>query len=96
MISQTLIPQRYRPHAITVSSLVLFGLLWELIAAIEIVDRTLFPPMSAILGRLFEMLGKGDGTAPSYLMLRHIGATLFGLLAGFFLAALVSSAVSVL
>ena len=91
-----MVSAKYKNHAITVSSIVLFGLLWELVASIEIVDKALFPPMSAILGRFFEMLGKGDGTAPSYLMLRHIGATLFGLLAGFFLAALVSSAIGLL
>ena len=91
-----MVPAKYKNYAITVSSIVLFGLLWELVASIEIVDKALFPPMSAILSRFIEMLGKGDGTAPSYLMLRHIGATLFGLLVGFFLAALVSSAIGLL
>ena len=88
--------QKYKPTLITFASLSLFGLLWELVAAIEFVDNALFPSISAILIRLFEMSGPGDGTAPSYLMIRHIGATLFGLLAGFFLAALVSSAIGLL
>ncbi len=91
-----MIPSNIRPYIITASSIILFGLLWELIANLEIVDSALFPPMSKILTRLFEMMGPGDGKAPSYLMLRHIGATLVGLLAGFFLAALVSSAIGLI
>lgn len=88
--------KQLKPFLITVSSIVLFGLFWEFIAFVEIVDKALFPPVSAVLARLFEMMGPGDGTAPSYLMLRHIGATLFGLLAGFFLAALVSSSIGLM
>ncbi len=88
--------RKYKPHLITFSSLFLFGLFWEIIAYIEIVDRVLFPPISAIFERLYEMTGPGDGTAPSYLMLRHIGSTLFGLLAGFFLAAMVSSSIGLM
>ena len=91
-----MVPKKLQSNAITVSSLMLFGLAWELVARIEFVDANLFPPMSAILARLFDMLGKGDGIAPSYLLLRHTGATLFGLLAGFVLAALVSSTVGLL
>ena len=82
-----------KPHLITVSSIILFGLIWELVARLGFVDKVLFPPMSSILARLFEMSGPGDGKAPSFLMLRDIGATLFALLVGFFLAALVSSAI---
>ena len=88
--------KQIKPYLITSSSLILFGLLWELVSYIEIVDKALFPPISAILERLIEMTGPGDGTAPSYLMLRHIGSTLFGLLAGFFLAALVSSSIGLI
>ncbi len=83
----------YKPYLITFSSIFLFGLFWEFIAYVEVVDRVLFPPISAILERLVEMTGPGDGTGPSYLMLRHIGSTLFALLCGFFLAALVSSSI---
>ena len=87
---------KVKPHLITISSLALFFITWELIARVEVVDKALFPPISAIVGRLVAMSGPGDGTGPSYLMLRHIGATLFGLLAGFFIAALVSSAIGLL
>lgn len=91
-----MLAKQYRPYAVTFSSLILFGLFWEFIARAELVDRALFPPMSAILGRLFDMMGRGDGVAPSFLMLRHIGATMFGLLSGFILAALISSAIGLL
>ena len=88
--------EKFKPYLITVISLACFGLLWEIIAYSELVNQALFPPMSAIFMRLFDMMGKGDGLAPSYIMLRHIGATITGLLAGFFLAALVSSAVGLI
>ena len=87
--------EKYKPHAITICSLLSFALLWEIVAILQIVDNALFPRMSSILLRFADMLGKGDGVAPSYLMLRHIGSTLFGLLTGFFLAALVSSALGI-
>ena len=88
--------EKFKPYLITVMSLGCFGLLWEIIAYSEFVNQALFPPMSAIFMRLFDMMGKGDGLAPSYIMLRHIGATITGLLAGFFLAALVSSAIGLI
>ena len=88
--------EKLKPYIVTFSSIICFGLLWEAIAYSELVNQALFPPMSAILMRLFEMMGKGDGIAPSYLMLRHIGATMLGLLSGFFLAALVSSSIGLI
>ena len=88
--------EKIKPYLITVMSLTCFGLLWEAIAYSELVNKALFPPMSSILMRLFEMMGKGDGISPSYIMLRHVGATIFGLLAGFFLAAMVSSAIGLI
>ena len=88
--------EKIKPYLITIMSLTCFGLLWEAIAYSELVNRALFPPMSSIIMRLFEMMGKGDGIAPSYVMLRHISATIFGLLIGFLLAALVSSAIGLI
>lgn len=60
------------------------------------VNSLLMPPPSAILVRLVEMLGPGQGATPDFLMLRHIGMTMVALLAGFFLAALVSSAIGLI
>ena len=83
-------------YLIPTLSLLLFGIAWELFAHLSAISQVLLPPPSASLVRLVEMMGPGDGSAPSYLMLRHIGATLVGLLVGFFAAALFSSAVGLL
>jgi NitT/TauT family transport system permease protein len=87
---------KIRTYVIPILSLLSFAVIWELVAGAKIVDQALFPPITAVLRRLFEMLGPGDGSAPSYLLLRHLGATLFGLLAGFVIAALVSSIIGLI
>jgi NitT/TauT family transport system permease protein len=79
-----------------VASIIAFGIVWELVVRLGGINMLLMPPPSAVLARLFEMMGPGDGIAPSFLMLRHIGWTMFGLLAGFFAAALVSSTLGLL
>ncbi len=79
-----------------VAAILAFGLLWEAVVRLGGVNTLLMPPPSAVLLRLFEMMGPGDGVTPDFLMLRHIGWTMFGLLAGFFAAALVSSAIGLL
>lgn len=85
-----------RPRVVPVLSILAFGLLWELVVLFAVINPVLLPPPSAVLARLFEMMGPGDGVAPSYLMLRHIGATMVALLGGFAIAALVSSAIGLM
>lgn len=75
------------------ASIIVFFILWEVAVRLSGVNQLLMPAPSAVLLRLFEMMGPGDGSAPSYLMLRHIGVTLVALIGGFFAAALVSSAI---
>ncbi len=79
-----------------VLSVLAFGILWETAVRLGGINQLLMPPPSAVLRRLFEMMGPGDGVTPDFLMLRHIAWTLFGLLAGFTAAALVSSAIGLL
>ena len=77
-------------------SVLAFGLLWEILVQMGGINKLLMPPPSAVLRRLFEMMGPGDGITPDFLMLRHILYTMFGLLGGFTAAALVSSAIGLL
>jgi NitT/TauT family transport system permease protein len=79
--------------AVPILSILAFGMIWELAVRLGSIDPLLLPPPSRVFARLFEMLGPGEGTAPSYLLLRHIGFTMFALLIGFLLAAVVSSAI---
>lgn len=88
-ISSTLQGGRWTP----VASILLFGLIWEMSVRLSGVNQLLMPPPSAVLVRLLEMMGPGDGNTPPYLMLRHIGFTLLALTIGFLGAALVSSAI---
>lgn len=74
-----------------VASIILFGVFWELAVRLSGVNTLFMPPPSLVMVRLVEMLGPGDGIAPSFLLLRHIGMTLLGLTLGFLAAALVSS-----
>ena len=83
---------RYTPFA----AILLFGVVWEIAVRASGVNALLMPPPSAVLVRLVEMLGPGQGATPDFLLLRHIGMTLLALLVGFFLAALVSSAVGLI
>lgn len=83
---------RYTPFA----AILLFGVIWEIAVHVSGVNALLMPPPSAVLVRLVEMLGPGQGATPDFLLLRHIGMTLLALLVGFFLAALVSSAVGLI
>lgn len=83
---------RYTPFA----AILLFGVVWEITVRASGVNALLMPPPSAVLVRLVEMLGPGQGATPDFLLLRHIGMTLLALLVGFFLAALVSSAVGLI
>ncbi|WP_264210681.1 ABC transporter permease [Leisingera thetidis] len=70
-----------------------FGLLWEAMVRLGGVNMVMMPPPSLVLLRLWDMMGPGEGATPDVLMLRHIGVTLFALLAGFLGAAVVSSAI---
>lgn len=79
-----------------VAAIIAFGLLWEAAVRLGGANQLLMPPPSAVLVRLLEMLGPGDGVTPDFLMVRHIAWTMFGLLVGFFAAALVSSAIGLL
>ena len=79
-----------------VFAILAFGLLWEVVVRLGGINPLLMPPPSAVLLRLFEMLGPGEGVTPDFLMVRHIAWTLFALLAGFLAAALVSSAIGLL
>ncbi len=83
---------RYTPFA----AILLLGIVWEIAVRISGINALLMPPPSAVLVRLAEMLGPGQGATPDFLLLRHIGMTLLALLVGFFLAALVSSAVGLI
>ncbi len=74
-------------------SIICAGILWELVVLYGGVNTLLMPPPSAVLFRLFEMLGPGEGAVPDFLMLRHIAWTMFALIAGFLAAAMVSSAI---
>ncbi len=83
---------RYTPFA----AILLFGIVWEIAVRVSGINALLMPPPSAVLVRLVDMLGPGRGATPDFLLLRHIGMTLLALLIGFFLAALVSSAVGLI
>jgi ABC-type nitrate/sulfonate/bicarbonate transport system permease component len=87
---------KIKGYVIPTLSILLFGMAWELFSYLSAISPVLLPPPSAALVRLVEMMGPGDDNAPSYLLLRHIGATMVGLLVGFFAAALVSSAIGLL
>ena len=78
------------------ASIIALGLIWEAVVRLGGINALLMPPPSAVLRRLFEMLGPGDGATPDFLMMRHIVWTMFGLLAGFTAAALVSSTIGLL
>lgn len=92
VLLQTLRGGRWTP----VVSIILFGLFWEAAVRLTGVNQLLMPPPSAVLVRLFEMMGPGDGVTPPFLMLRHIGFTLLALTLGFMAAALVSSAIGLI
>ncbi|MEM7463283.1 MAG: ABC transporter permease [Pseudomonadota bacterium] len=79
-----------------IAAILLFGVIWELAVRLSGVNALLMPAPSAVLVRLFEMMGPGKGATPDFLLLRHIGMTLFALLAGFVLAAMVSSAIGLI
>lgn len=66
------------------ASILLFGVIWEVAVRLSGVHALLMPAPSAVLVRLFEMMGPGKGATPDFLMLRHIGMTMLALLAGFF------------
>ncbi|MCR9138012.1 MAG: ABC transporter permease [Alphaproteobacteria bacterium] len=74
-------------------SILCAGILWELVILYGGVNTLLMPPPSAVLVRLFEMLGPGEGAVPDFLMIRHIAWTMFALIVGFLAAAMVSSAI---
>ena len=78
------------------ASILLFGVIWEVAVRLSGVHALLMPAPSAVLVRLFEMMGPGKGATPDFLLLRHIGMTMLALLTGFFLAALVSSAIGLI
>lgn len=74
-------------------SIICAGILWELVVLYGGINTLLMPPPSAVLVRLFEMLGPGEGAVPDFLMVRHIAWTMFALVVGFLAAAMVSSAI---
>lgn len=74
-------------------SIICAGVLWELVVLYGGINTLLMPPPSAVLVRLFEMLGPGEGAVPDFLMIRHIAWTMFALIVGFLAAAMVSSAI---
>ena len=63
-----------------IAVLVLLGLLWEVAGRAGWVHKLLFPPLSVILGKLFEITVSGE-------ILQHLGVSLWRATLGYSLAA---------
>lgn len=59
---------------------------WELVSALELVDTFFLPRFSSIILQMLEMIGDGS-------LIQHAAISLLRALAGFFLAALVGTAI---
>ncbi|MEI9430216.1 ABC transporter permease [Mesorhizobium sp. Cs1299R1N3] len=77
-------------------SILVFFLIWEAAVRLSGANQLLMPPPTLVFARLLELLGPGSGAAPSFLMFRHIGMTLFAMLSGFVIASIFSSALGLL
>jgi NitT/TauT family transport system permease protein len=64
----------------TLFPLLVIGLVWEIIARMEIFPDVLFPPVSQVLATAGRLIGRG-------VMQQHLISTMYRLLAGFALAA---------
>lgn len=87
---------RFRPFVVSVLSLLGFALLWEMFSRSGAVNPLLVPPPSEVFRTIVEQMSPGSGERPSYLMLRHTGATVLLLLTGYFLAAILSTVLGLL
>ncbi|OGL62578.1 MAG: hypothetical protein A3I72_10545 [Candidatus Tectomicrobia bacterium RIFCSPLOWO2_02_FULL_70_19] len=87
---------RLRPFVVSVLSLAGFALLWEVFSRSGAVNPLLVPPPSEVFRTIVEQIGPGSGERPSYLMLRHTGATVLLLLAGYFIAAVAATVLGLL
>lgn len=77
-------------------SIIMFGIIWEVIVRISGVNQLLMPPLSEVLLRLVELLGPGKNGTPDFLLLRHLGSTLLALLIGFTCVSVFSSMLGLL
>jgi NitT/TauT family transport system permease protein len=80
---------RIRPYVIPVLSLAAFALLWEAVSRSRYVDIGLLPPPSQVFETLWELSGPGQGYRPAYLMIQHTALTLYRLIVGYLLSAVI-------
>lgn len=88
--------KRLKSWLIPIISLSIFALIWELVARAELVSTLLLPPISEVIAELIEQLGPGDERTQSFLMVRHIGHTVYALILGFVIASIISTALGLL
>lgn len=94
--SKTLSWQRMRQYLIPTFSLLSFALVWEIVSRSGLVDDTLLPPPTRILATFIRLAGPGEGGRPDFLLLKHAGATIGLLIAGFLISAIISTVIGVL
>lgn len=94
--SKTLSWQRMRQYLIPTFSLLSFALVWEIVSRSGLVDDTLLPPPTRILATFIRLAGPGEGGRPDFLLLKHAGATIGLLIAGFLISAVISTVIGVL
>lgn len=87
---------RARPYFIPVLSLFGFTLFWEGVSRSGFIDIGLLPPPSQVFETLWELSGPGDGERPAYLMLQHTVLTLYRLIAGYLLSAVICTVLGLL
>ncbi|MBB4822813.1 NitT/TauT family transport system permease protein [Sporosarcina luteola] len=67
--------ERYK-QLLTIVSPIFLLLLWEVLSRTGMIDTRFFPPPSAIIGTLFEMVINGS-------LVKHVGVSLYRIFAGF-------------
>ncbi len=80
---------RIRSYVIPVLSLAAFTLLWEAVSRSPYVDIGLLPPPSQVFETLWELSGPAQGDRPAYLMIHHTALTLYRLIVGYLLSAVI-------